>query len=94
MMKKQIKGFVIVPPGDAAWKLGYWTFAPTASEAWYRKLGHEVHDIERPRVIQAWHNKGHRLREATLTIHPGEDELEANNGKPSNPSVQQATDTK
>ena len=73
---KEIKGFVIVPPGDAAYALGYWTFAPTASEAWYRKLGHEVHDIERPRRIQAWHDRGHRLREATLTIHPGENENE------------------
>ena len=41
-MVKQIKGFVIVPPGENAWKLGYWTFAPTVGEAWYRKLGHEV----------------------------------------------------
>jgi hypothetical protein len=57
--QKQIKGFVVVPPGDAAWKLGYWTFAPTAGEAWFRKIGYEVHDIERPRMIQAWHDKGH-----------------------------------
>ena len=62
-MVKQIKGFVIVPPGENAWKLGYWTFAPTVGEAWYRKLGHEVADIERPRRIQAWHDKGYRLRE-------------------------------
>jgi len=79
-MTKQIKGFVIVPPGDArrrgneSYALGYWTFAPTAQEAWYRKLGHEVPDMERPHHIQAWHNRGHRLREATLTIHPGDDE--------------------
>ena len=73
---KTIKGFVIVPPGDAAYALGYWTFAPTATEAWYRKLGHEVPDMERPHRIQAWHDRGHRLREATLTIHPGEDENE------------------
>ena len=103
-MVKQIKGFVIVPPSDAqspapgtandaAWKLGYWTFAPTAGEAWYRKLGHEVADIERPRRIQAWHDRGYRLREATLTIHPGEDEIEATNGKPSNPNLHEATDT-
>ena len=88
--QKQIKGFVIVPPSDAqspapgtandaAWKLGYWTFAPTAGEAWFRKIGYEVHDIERPRMIQAWHDKGHRLREATLTIHPGEDETTDDN---------------
>jgi hypothetical protein len=73
---KEIKGFVIVPPGEPDWKLGYWTFAPTAGEAWYRKLGHEVADIERPHRIQRWHDRGYRLREATLTIHPGEDELE------------------
>jgi hypothetical protein len=81
-MVKQIKGFVIVPPGDAAWKLGYWTFAPTAGEAWYRKLGHEVHDIERPTRIQRWHDRGYRLREATLTIHTGDDENELQ-GNPS-----------
>ena len=91
--QKQIKGFVIVPPGDAAWKLGYWTFAPTAGEAWFRKIGYEVHDFERPRMIQAWHDKGHRLREATLTIHPGEDETEATNGKPSSPNLQQTIST-
>jgi len=73
-MIKEIKGFVIVPPGENSWKLGYWTFAPTAGEAWFRKIGYEVHDFERPRMIQAWHNKGHRLREATLIIHEGEDE--------------------
>ena len=72
--EKQIKGFIIVPPGDAVYALGYWTFAPNASEAWYRKLGHEVPDIERPYRIQQWHDRGHRLREATLTIHEGEDE--------------------
>jgi hypothetical protein len=75
--QKHIKGFVIVPPGENAWQLGYWTFAPTAGEAWYRKLGHEVADIERPYRIQKWHDRGYRLREATLTIHPGEDELES-----------------
>jgi hypothetical protein len=91
---KQIKGFVIVPPGDAAHaQFGYWTFAPTAQEAWYRKLGSEVPDMERPYRIQAWHNRGHRLREATLTIHPGEDEIEATNGKPSNPNLHEATHT-
>ena len=89
MTEKVIKGFVIVPPGDAAYALGYWTFAPTANEAWYRKLGHEVPDIERPYRIQAWHDRGHRLREATLTIHPGEDEIEANNGKSPSISLQQ-----
>ena len=74
-MVKQIKGFVIVPPGDTSYALGYWTFAPTATEAWYRKLGHEVPDMERPYRIQTWHDRGHRLREATLTIHLGEDEI-------------------
>ena len=60
--------------GNASYSLGYWTFAPTAQEAWYRKLGHEVPDMERPHRIQAWHDRGHRLREATLTIYPGDDE--------------------
>jgi hypothetical protein len=91
---KQIKGFVIVPPGENAWQLGYWTFAPTAGEAWYRKLGHEVADIERPRRIQAWHDRGHRLREATLIIHPGDDELELQgnpNTQPNNRNDQRIT---
>jgi len=93
-MVKQIKGFVIVPPGENAWQLGYWTFAPTAGEAWYRKLGHEVADIERPRRIQAWHDRGHRLREATLIIHPGDDELELQgnpNTQPNNRNDQRIT---
>lgn len=76
MTEKVIKGFVIVPPvdRDPDCQSGYWTFAPTAGEAWYRKLGHEVADIERPTRIQRWHDIGYRLREATLTIHEGEDE--------------------
>lgn len=90
MARSDIKGYVIVPPGDLAWQLCYWTFAPTKSEAWLRRIGHEVHDIDIPYRRQLWHDKGHRLREATLTIHPGRDEDEATDGKsPSSPSVQQ-----
>ena len=94
MTQKHIKGFLIVQPGEHAWRLGYWTFAPTAGEAWYRKLGHEVHDIERPTRIQKWHDRGYRLREATLTIHPGEDELEPQgnpNTQPNNRNDQRIT---
>ena len=85
--QRHINGYVIIPPSsalspapstadDVAWKLGYWTFAPTKSEAWLRRIGHEVHDIDIPYRRQLWHDKGYRLREATLIIHPGEDEIE------------------
>jgi len=71
-----MKGFVISHPDpkmrEHCW--GCWTFAPTASEAWLRWMGHEHHDIDRPHLIQKWHDKGYRVREAELTVFKGEDE--------------------
>lgn len=97
MARSEIKGYVIIPPEDLACHtktLCYWTFAPTKSEAWLRRIGHEVHANDIPYIRQLWHDKGYRLREATLTIHPGRDEDEVKDGKsPSSPSVQQRVDT-
>ena len=74
MKNREITGFIIVSPDPKHWL--YWTFSPTAGEAWHRWMGNEVADIERSRSyhIQKWHDKGYRLRESTLTIHMGEDE--------------------
>ena len=46
----------------------------TSYEAWLRhcRTTHDDKDISRK--IQAWHDRGYRLREATLTIHTGGDE--------------------
>ena len=69
-----MKGFVITlsKPDeklrDTCW--GYWTFAPTEEEAWYRLMGHEVAEIERPHKIQIWKDRGYIAKEATLIIGP------------------------
>ena len=67
-----MKGYIITSPKpdgnlyDTCW--GYWTFSPTEEEAWYRLMGHEVAEIERPHIIQIWKNRGYIAKEATLII--------------------------
>jgi hypothetical protein len=92
MPQKQIKGYVIYCPHTEGY-YSYSTFGLTAYEAWVRYCGTQHDDKDISRKIQAWHDRGYRLREATLTIHPGKDEIEATNGKPSDTSLHKATDT-
>ena len=75
MIQKHIKGYVIYCPHTEGY-YAYGTFGLTAYEAWLRYCGTHHDDKDISRKIQAWHDKGYRVREATLTIHPGEDEIE------------------
>jgi hypothetical protein len=91
-MTTTIKGFVIYCPHTKGY-YAYGTFGLTAYEAWLRHCGSQYDDKDISRKIQRWHDLGYRLREATLTIHPGGDETEATNGKPSNPNLHEAVNT-
>lgn len=66
------KGYVIAPPDASMHFRSYYTFGVTAGEAWLRFCGSTHDDKDISRKIQAWHDKGYRLKEATITIHPGE----------------------
>lgn len=72
--QKHVKGFVIVGPNEGMHVRSYYTFGVKAGEAWLRFCGPTSDDKDISRKIQAWHDRGYRLREATLTIHPGDDE--------------------
>lgn len=73
----KIDGYVIVTPINQ-WDekhrekiishMSYRTFGLTPTEAWLRFTGHPQNDIDRPRIIQKWHDKGYRLKKATLEI--------------------------
>lgn len=76
----KLDGYVIVPPLNP-WDeeyhdliithSSYRTFGRTATEAWMRFIGfqHFQTDIDRPIIIQKWHDKGYRVKKATLEIH-------------------------
>lgn len=72
--QKHVKGFVVVCPHTKG-EYAYATFGLTAYESWLRYccMQHDEPDVSRK--IQAWHDRGYRVREATLTIHPGDDEI-------------------
>lgn len=72
--QKHVKGFVIVCPHTKG-EYAYATFGLTAYEAWLRYCCMQHDDPDVSRKIQAWHDRGYRVREATLTIHPGDDEI-------------------
>jgi hypothetical protein len=71
MTKKIIEGFVIVQPGENAWQLSGKSFETSARGAWMRHIqGPFTKErlIDLPILIQRWHDKGYRLKKATLTI--------------------------
>ena len=80
--KVNIDGFVIVPPLNP-WdekdrdniipRMSYNTFSLTATEAWARHVQCQPSDTDFSWKVQRWHDKGYRLRDATLTIKEGVD---------------------
>jgi len=72
-----IDGFVVVPP-LSTWdekdretiipRMSYKTFALTATEAWARHAQVQPREDDFSRRVQAWHDNGYRLRNATLII--------------------------
>lgn len=81
MTTTHIKGFVIYCPHTKG-HYAHHTFGVTSYEAWVRHCRSTYDDKDISRKIQAWHDTGYRLREATLIIHSGEDENEPQ-GNPS-----------
>jgi hypothetical protein len=79
---KYINGFIIQPPvSDAAcFGLAYRTFGITAYEAWILHCHSTYDDPNISKKIQAWHDRGYRLREAILTIPPRKEENEVSHG--------------
>jgi len=75
MMTTHIKGFVIYCPHTKGY-YAHHTFGVTSMESWIRQCRSTYDDKDISRKIQAWHDRGYRLREATLTIHTGDDENE------------------
>lgn len=77
MPEYMIEGYVIIPPvpeWDAKHKdkiipeMSYGTFAKRPNEAWAKKIGRTLSDIDRPIRIQAFHDRGYRLRKAKMII--------------------------
>jgi hypothetical protein len=72
----KVNGFVIVSP-ISKWDdpnkvipmLAYTTFALTASEAWSLRIQRPLDDKDYSILVQRWHDRGYRLKEATLEIH-------------------------
>ena len=72
-----IDGFVVVPP-LSTWdekdretiipRMSYKTFALTATEAWARHAQIQPREDDFSSKVQAWHDHGYRLRNATLII--------------------------
>lgn len=71
--EKAIDGYVIVPPHNPMltnmWELGKNTFDDTKMGAWRRHIGPHVNEMDVSTVIQRWHDKGYRLRNAKLIIY-------------------------
>ncbi|WP_294930559.1 hypothetical protein [uncultured Paracoccus sp.] len=75
-----VEGFVIVPPlspwdekhRDEIW--GYIppnTFGRTEAEAWRRNAGAASRDPgEFAILVQRWHDRGYRVKRATMVIEP------------------------
>ena len=67
-MKKETYGFVVKPPVSkaASWGMSYQTFGLTTMEAWVRHCQSTYDDPDISRKIQDWHDRGYRIRNATL----------------------------
>jgi hypothetical protein len=76
----ELNGYVIVPP-LSKWdekfssqiipEMSCHTFGKTATEAWSLQSKTLPTDIEFLTKVQAWHDKGYRLKKAKLTIEYG-----------------------
>ena len=69
-MTGKIEGYVIVQPGKNAWKLSGKSFETSVRGAWMLHIGgwkdRAVGD--EAILIQRWHDKGYRVKKATLII--------------------------
>lgn len=68
MKSSTVQGYVIMPPDDVTILMGYKTFGITPFEAWCRHCQSTYSDPDISRKIQDWHDRGYRLKRATLTV--------------------------
>jgi hypothetical protein len=74
-MTYQLEGFVIIPPVNS-WDnkacvisdMCYSSLGRTAAEAWTRHMRVLQSDLDWSKKVQHWHDRGYRLKKATLTI--------------------------
>jgi len=76
--KYTLDGYVIVPP-LSKWEvqhadkiipeMSYNTFDNTTAGAWEKHTNTFRNDHDFSKRVQAWHDRGYRLKKATLTIH-------------------------
>ena len=71
----KMDGYVVVPTvnqwnnKEAVWLgMGYSSFGKTPIEAWSNFTGYTYDDPDRSIKIQRWHDRGYRLKKATLEI--------------------------
>lgn len=78
----KLDGFVIVPPlspwdekheDEIIPDMSYHNFGKTATEAWLRHM-QTKNDLDFSRKVQYWHDRGYRLKRATLTIQMENDD--------------------
>lgn len=77
MRSSTIQGHVIVPTSIdkiVTTHLSYQTFGITPFEAWCRHCQSTYSDPDISKKIQEWHDRGYRLRRATLTVEHEHDE--------------------
>lgn len=74
----RLEGYVIVPslsPWNENKKdkiiphISYDTFSLTPAQAWSKHSQRNIRDIDFPIMVQRWHDKGYRVKKATLEIH-------------------------
>ena len=68
--KGKIEGYVIVQPGKNAWELSGKSFETSVRGAWMLHIGGwKDRDVgDEAILIQRWHDKGYRVKKATLII--------------------------
>lgn len=76
---KIIEGFVIVQPANKMLRVEesviQWSFGLIPTESWYRFADLARYTpMEASRIIQAWHDRGYRIKKATLTVEITKDE--------------------
>jgi hypothetical protein len=81
-MKYELEGYVIVPP-VSSWdkthehkiipEMSYSTFHVTAAGSWALHCQVSIIHLDFSEKVQAWHDRGYRLKKAKLTINMGEE---------------------
>ena len=79
MRKQKLDGYVIVQPANKMLRVEasvvQWTFGLTPTESWYRFADLARYDkMETSRIIQAWFDRGYRIKKATLAVELNDEE--------------------